>query len=174
MFSLVKLFFDLCLLRTKPQDLPHSYLLLVITLALYAIFSYVTSALGVPASNAVLAAVVDTGLMTGLAYGAVWIPSHTERFLKTLLALAGSGAIMEVIALPLLLLTGPNDSGTASVATTLFSVAWLALITWSVTVIAHILRHTLSIHFFYAAAIAVVYVFTSMRVISALFVAGQS
>lgn len=174
MLQLFNQFVGLCLLRAAPQDLPHSRALEIASIAVYALFSFVVALFSVNTGNAVLAAVVDTGMMVALAHGGLWVLDLRNRATKLVTALAGSGAVWQLLSLPVVsLIASQPDSETPTTTAQIGTLLYLALILWATTIIGHILRHAFNMKFFFALGIAVLYVYTSMRVGSALFVASQ-
>lgn len=174
MLHLFNQFVGLCLLRVAPQDLPHSRAFEVASIAIYALFSFIIALFNVNTGNAVLAAVVDTGMMVALAHGGLWVLDLRNRATKLVTALAGTGAVWQLFSLPVVTLIASQPGGeTPTTAAQVGTLLYLALILWAVTIIGHILRHAFNMKFFFALGIAVLYVYTSMRVGSALFVASQ-
>jgi hypothetical protein len=175
MVGLIQLFIGLCLLRTAPQDLPHSRALEAVTVAVYAAFSFFIALFSVGTGFAILAAVIDTGMLVALAHGGLWVLDLRNRSTKLITALAGSGALWQLFSLPVVsLIYAEPSSETPSTIAQLGTLFYIALILWAVAIIGHILRHAFNLKFFFALGIAVLYVYTSMRVGSALFVAAQS
>jgi len=174
MLRTLKLFVDLCLLRANPQDLPHSISLELLTLLTYGALSYVLAQSSTTPGTALLAALVDVGMLVGLAYAGLWILDLKNRLTKLVTALAGSGAIWQLVALPVMsLLVEGSDKDASSALAGLGYILLLALVAWAIFIIGHILRHALNMKFPFALGIALLYVYTSMRVGSALFVAAQ-
>ncbi|MBI3776168.1 MAG: hypothetical protein HY273_11560 [Gammaproteobacteria bacterium] len=174
MLRIPKLFVDLCLLRANPQDLPLSVALELITLATYTALSYVLALSSTTPGTALLAALVDVGMLVGLAYAGLWILDLKNRLTKLITALAGSGTIWQLVALPVMsLLIGSSDKTPDSTLAAFGYLLLLALVAWAIFIIGHILRHALNMKFFFALGVALLYVYTSMRVGSALFIAAQ-
>lgn len=167
--TLIKLFFDICLLRANPEDLPYSKVLQNLSILGYALVGLVISIMGQSFGNAALAAVVDTGLLVGLAYASLWIRSFLRRSTQTITALAGTGVIFSIVSFPIMVwLQGITNDQPSTV-----SLLLLILITWNVAVIGHILKSALSIPFWAGIGIAIMYVYTSLRVMSILFISGK-
>jgi hypothetical protein len=146
----------------------------MITLAAYATMSYVLGLTNMASATALLAALVDTAMLVGLAYAGLWVLNLTARRVKLVTALAGSGVIWQTAALPVMsLLMTETGADTASYGAQLASLLLLALMAWAIVIIGHILCHAFGLKFFFALVIAVLYVYTSMRVGSALFIASQ-
>lgn len=174
MLRTLKLFIDLCLLRANPQDLPHSLSLALLTLLTYTTLSYVLALSSTTPGTAVAAALVDVGMLVALAYGSLWTLDLKNRLTKLITALAGSGAVWQLVALPVMGLLGDATGKISENMLAGFSyVLLLILIAWAIFIIGHILRHALNMKFSFALGIALLYVYTSMRVGSALFVAAQ-
>ena len=174
MLRTLKLFVDICLLRAPPQDLPHSVSLELLTLLTYTALSYVLALSSTTPGTALAAALVDVGMLVGLAYAGLWILDLKNRMTKLVTALAGSGAVWQLVALPVMaLLADASDKIPDTTLAGLSYVLLLALVAWAIFIIGHILRHALNMKFSFALGIALLYVYTSMRVGSALFVAAQ-
>ncbi len=174
MLRTLKIFVDLCLLRANPQDLPYSLSLELLTLLVYTALSYVLALSSTTPGTALLAALVDVGMLIGLAYAGLWILDLKNRLIKLVTALAGSGAAWQLVALPVMsLLSDAKGTLGEGMLAALSYLLLLALIAWAIFIIGHILRHALNLKFPFALGVAVLYVYTSMRVGSALFVAGQ-
>lgn len=174
MLRTLKLFVHMCLLRANPQDLPHSVALAALTLLVYTTLSYVLALSSTKPGTALLAALVDTGMLVGLAYAGLWVLDLKPRMTKLVTALAGSGAVWQLVALPVMgLLASASGEIPNNTLAGLSYLLLLALVFWAIAIVGHILRHALNLKFYFALGIAVLYVYTSMRVGSALFVAAQ-
>ena len=90
MAALFNLFLDLCLLRKGPQDVPASMLLLKLCLLAYGLIGLIVLLLSTPIPVALLQALLDIVLLSGLLYVGLTLYHHPERFEQTLTALAGS------------------------------------------------------------------------------------
>jgi hypothetical protein len=104
-----------------------------------------------------------------LAFVSLWITGHTERFAQTFTALTGTGVLFNLMGLPLIgLLQQVPEGETSNLSLFLFF-----LIIWNIVVIGHILRHALDMAMWLASGVALLYVYTSIRVMSALYIAGS-
>ena len=165
---LISRFFEICLLRAGPQDLPASSVLLMLTLIAYCSAGLLLSLVNTGLANAILLVVVDVLLLAGLAYLILWIRLLTVRFMQALTALAGSGAILEFSIWPVVYwqqLSTATDGPGLLIASLLL---WIWLF-WNIAVVGHILRHTLSTTFFNGALLSLLYMFISISVIRTLF-----
>ena len=167
MLQLIRVWFDICLLRRAPQELPASNYLLGVSLCCYGLVSVLVSSQSYTFTKAVLLAAVDIGLMLVFVWSLLYLQSKTTRIKQTLSALAGSGSLMGMIALPLMLAVG-SDTVTEPVPAPLVSL-WLLLLLWNLFVMAHIIRHALSSSFAIGFGISLLYALLSMQVITTLF-----
>lgn len=169
MLALIKLFFDICRLRSNPEDLPYSKALQGLSILAYVLVDLAISVMGQSFGHAILVVIVDTCLLLGLAYASLWIRSFLGRSTQTITALAGTGVLFGIMSFPIMVwLQGITNDQPSTV-----SLLLLILITWNVAVIGHILKSSLSIPFWAGIGIAVMYVYTSLRVMSVLFIAGK-
>ncbi len=125
MTALLTLFFNLCLLRAKPQDLPASGLLL----GAYFLTGLMIALTEQSVGYSLLAALADSAVLALLTHTVLLLRKRPGRLPQTLAALAGTGAVIQLIAWPLL--ASP--------------VLLIPLLIWSLTINAHILRHALEI-----------------------------
>lgn len=167
MLQLIRAWFEICLLRRAPQDLPASSYLLGVSLCCYGLVSVLVSSQSYTFSMALLLTLVDIGLLVIFAWSLLYLQKKTARLNQTLSALAGTGSLMGVIALPLLLTIAP-DAGADTVAAPLQSL-WLLLLLWNLFIMAHIIRHALSSSFAIGFGISLLYALLNMQVIVTLF-----
>ena len=167
MLQLIRAWFELCLLRRTPQELPASGYLLGVSLCCYGLVSVLVSSQSYAFNRALLLAGVDLGLLLVFVWSLLYLQNRTARINQTLSALAGSGSLMGLIALPLMLAAGP-DAVTEPVPPLLVSL-WLLLLLWNLFVMAHIIRHALSSSFAIGFGVSLLYALLSMQVITTLF-----
>jgi len=160
--QLIKVFWDICAIKAAPQDLPASSFLLGLALSGYLVTGAVVAAFQWPLSQAILAAFLDTIFLTVLSRVLLWARMLSGRFVQTLTALAGSGAVMTVIALPLVMWQGFVGVTDANVPTL---PSWLLMIwmIWNVVVVGHILRHALSTVLPLGIGLAAVYAYITFQ-----------
>ena len=169
MITLLKLFIDICRFQANPQDLPSSYLLKYVAITSYAAVALASALLSQSLAYALLSVFIDVAMLLGLAYAGLWVRSLSGRTTQTITALSGSGTIIGIVGYPILAWI----QVTANSPPVLASLLLLALVIWNVAVIGHILRHALSLPLWVGMGISVFYVYTSIRVMSALFIAGS-
>ncbi len=165
MSPLITLFWDICLLRRGPQEVPASLVLLKLSLLAYAATGLLSLSLGlsqVGASRIVLLTLADVALLAGLSYAVLHTLGLVPRYLQTLTALAGAGTLLQLIGLPLGLWYQRELA--ANGAADLPALLWLVLLLWSISITAHILRHAFSVSFGIGLLYAVGYLVTSWTV----------
>ncbi len=167
MLSLARLWFDICIGRAAPQDLPASGPLLALSLVCYALVSMLVSLGSYGPGGAAQLALLDLGLLTVFVLSLLYLQNRTARINQTLSALAGTGSLLGLFALPLVWWVQPDQSPEqVPVLLTLF---WLGLLVWNLLVMAHIMRHALSSSFPVGLGVALLYVLVSMQVIGSVF-----
>lgn len=90
-----------------------------------------------------------------------------DRVLQTVTALAGAGTLLNIIALPLMIaIVGTKARGSDSGN---IEILLLGLMCWNLAIVAHVLRHALSIRFATGAVLAFILMVVTYLVVSALF-----
>lgn len=151
MNDLVRYFWQLCLLRRTPADLPRSTWLLQVMLLINLLLN---TALGLPLFGSLLITLMAAGLelllSAGLLFAALQVRGHAARWAQSYTALLGAGVVLGLAALLLRgLATGLGQPGT--------ELPDLLLFLWSTLVMAHILRHALEINMPLAYLIVIAY-----------------
>jgi hypothetical protein len=167
LLSLIQFFFELCLLRRTPQDLPASSALLgVVFLADLLTGVMLASVVGISPGEGLSQTLVDSLLMLALLHTALSLTRHQPRFVQSATALLASSALLSLIAAVPLGILLPRDGGNAPESAALF---FLALVAWSILVMGHILRHTFDLTLGQGIAIAVIYHFVAYALLGGLF-----
>lgn len=165
--AIINPFIQICLLRQGPQDLPSSGILLGIALAAHTLMAILLSNMSLNVLRAIFAGVVDSVLLVALVATLLYIQRRGARILQTVTALAGTGAIITFVALPVSGWLHAADQGAGEGG---FALLLLLILTgWSLAVAAHIFRHALSIPYFVGLVLAVVFYGISISVFRALF-----
>lgn len=180
MSRILRLFIGICVLRANPQDLPVARGLMLLTICSYGVFSFFLASLDPgmaesvvfesATSKAMFSAIVDTFLLVGFAWAALWIRDFPARRIQTITALSGTGTLFQMVALPVnqLLIQMGDEAGLLGDVILLLL---MALILWSIVVIGHIMRHALSVSFATGAGAALLYAILSIKV--SLFIAAN-
>lgn len=162
MNGLVRELFLMLRLRSGPQELPASWALTALVIAIYVGEGIITSqTLGGEDSAA------RTTLAAGMQFLVVALllrmRAHPERLPQTLLALAGTGILLGLLAFVFLLQADPETNQP------LLALVWFAIFGWSLAVDAHIYRHALGIPLSQGVLVAVVILAVTYLVIQFLF-----
>jgi hypothetical protein len=165
--AIVNPFVQICLLRQGPQHLPTSTILLAITLAAYTLLTVLLSTASLSVAGALLWGIINTLLMAALTATLLYMQRRGVRVIQTLTALAGTGAVITFIALPIFGWLHGADHAASEAAFAWLLAVFLTL--WSLAVSGHIIRHALSIPFFFGLVIAVIFYVISISVFRTLF-----
>ncbi|NIR60494.1 MAG: hypothetical protein GWO02_13765 [Gammaproteobacteria bacterium] len=168
--SLLERFIEVCLLRAGPQDLPASRALLGLALIAYVAVLTAIGLVDLGWHNAVARTAVDLALTAGLLHLALHVRRVPARFVQSLSAIAGTGALLGAVLWPLAAWVTSAERGDAAAA--LASLATLAVLIWSLVVLGHILRHALSLSFAGGMLASVIYFATGVGVMRWLFATG--
>ncbi len=169
MTALLTLLISIMRLKAAPQDLPCSRFLMIFCVSSYLLMGMVISLLDQRFGLALLSAGIDTVLLIGLAYLALWIRGYQGRAIQTITAFTSTGTLFELMGWPLVAYL---QQGSADNPSNL-SILLLALIIWNITVIGHILRHAVDVSIWIGTGIALLYIYTSIRVMVTLQIAGS-
>ena len=144
MIALFNFFFDLCLLRAKPQDMPASNVLLALTLiANLVVGGWVLGDAYGGVLRAFIACLLDNLFLLGVLWALLYWKGWLARLNQAATALFGSGTLLALMLLPLYSLAGPG--GGQSDAAALVGLCSLLLLIWSQFVMGNIFRHTLEV-----------------------------
>ncbi len=141
MKPLFKLFFDICRLRAKPQDVPASNTLMLFTL-LVAIITGVPAIIGHVGglASALMIGLVDVVLILVLLRIFLTLTGLSGRLLQSATALFGTGVIINLFSIPVQMLL--DSSAEYSVSQFVGALLYFALLVWSLVIMGHILRHS--------------------------------
>ncbi len=167
MSELIKTYWQLCLLRIGPQDLPNSSTLLYATLAVYLVVDFALTILDLSFGASILASFLDAGLLLSFTGLLLWGRSLPERMIQAFTALLGSGALLGALAFPLL--SWQFALGIENPYVVMPSLLLLVLLIWNITVVGHIFRHALSGSMGLGVGLSVLYVFISINIMRSLF-----
>lgn len=163
MYDYLLLIFNICLLKKGPQDIPHSSLILRLSILAYALVSFLLLQISTDSFQALLQIAVEIMITVGFVALMLGIARKTYRFVQTASSLLGTDALMSAFAMPII--------GTLSVDSNniLAFFAILALMIWHWIINAHIIRHALDKPFSFALGIAFIYIYSAMQIIGLLF-----
>jgi len=156
-------FFRICILQRKPQDLPASDTLLALCLIIYTTANVLVSLNKITLPKALEASLLDSILVASITLVVLGLSHRTARWKQTLTALAGTGCIMSLAALPIIY--GNTIAGTDALRAVLF-LLYMGLLVWNITVMGHILRYALDTSFVFGVIFALTYIFITSILIN--------
>jgi hypothetical protein len=168
LLTLFRAFFDVCRLRKGPQDLPASPELLSLSLLAYAAAVALLTMLSKPPAVAVGASLMETALLAGINFVLLALRGFDGRWVQTTTAMAGTGVLFTLFAMPLFAGMSGDGTGAGAVPALLYA-ALLLLVVWNVAVTAHILRHALTVPFPAAIVIAAAYAWVVAAAVAGMF-----
>jgi hypothetical protein len=131
-----------CLLARAPQDDPLSGTALAGAVLAYLSVDVIQARTASGWTVSLAMSITDALIMVLYSWLVLRVAGKPERFAQTLTALSGTGALLGLMGVPLMLQASrvqhSGDPGAALV------VGWLMLLIWNITVQAHIFRHALS------------------------------
>ena len=161
----LRFYYDLCLLKAAPQDAPVSknafYTALFVYLLVGTSITLFNQGLAVSVIVASLQAIIFI-FITNLV---MWVKKTPERFLQTVTSLLGTGALIAMVAIPVVYLGTSTTPGAESSATVSF--LWMIsilIIVWETVVIGNILRHAMEIPLLAGVGVALIYMYLSFAV----------
>ena len=161
---LFKTFLNMCVFRYKPQDLPQSYDLLMLCLLIYTFINVLLAMTTTPFAQALQISVLDTVIITIITIFILKINRHYERWIKTLMALAGTGCIIGLFTLPLF--AGAFLLEVSELIQSLILMIYLALLIWNIVIMGHILRHAMETSLGVGIVFAMIYLVITSTLIS--------
>lgn len=171
MTPLFRAFLDLCLLRAGPQQLPASPFLLGLALAAYALTGLPLLLLEFDLPAAAGQVALDVALLAATARLLLAARRRAERFTQTYTALTGSGTLLNLAALPILL--GLYGAEAAGGGAGLFSLLWMGLFVWSLLVSGAIYHHALDLPLPAGIGVALGYLLLILALNAQLFPSGS-
>lgn len=164
MIEVIRRLLGICLLQNGPQDLPASWDLLVIAVAVDVALGYPAAMAYSPSEHTVAQIALGTLVAGAFVYAAVNAVGHGGRFLQTATAVFGTDALITLLALPIALTMAPGPR----TATTMADLGILAMGIWNILILGHILRHALSVTLGVGVALALGYTLTVVMLSGAM------
>ncbi|MFT7413607.1 MAG: hypothetical protein ACI9FO_000255 [Methylophagaceae bacterium] len=161
--NIILRYIELCRLKAGPADMPASNKLLKATLLAYFLLGIGIGRIDSAWNISVISSLADTLFMIAAVGLMLNFKGLSARYQQTLMALAGAGIILNVIGLPLLFWLNQIDKLEQGTSIALLLI--IALMFWSLMVIAHIFRQALDIKAGSAAMITIIYTALSLLVL---------
>lgn len=135
-------FLNIVLLRTGPDTLPESRLLLSFACIFYLVVNVISILLTEAVDSAFLLLMTDLLLMVAWAFTILIIFEARQRLTQTLTALLGAGAVLQVFILPLSL--GPPVDQQTEGLVLLRALGFLLILLWAVAVYGQIIARAIN------------------------------
>ncbi len=160
MNTFIKLLFGNLVLKKGPQDLPASTTLMKLSLLAYLVSGLPGLLVSVDSVQAVLAQALDVLVLLLFVYLCLQLFVKLERYTQTIIALASIGSLFQLAVLPILFqFKGVEEASQVMLG---MSLLLLALVSWNLTVIAHIFRESFSVRLPAAIALTICYMFITL------------
>lgn len=160
MFEFIVLFFDICMLKKAPQDLPYSVTLLKILAVINILINFLLSNMSSNWFNALLQAITSVVLITGFCWICLLFAHKTGRFCQAASALLGMDTLINIFSVPAAASSAINPSGLLAFLMSIFLFIWYWLVT------GHIMRNALEQSFSFSLGLAFLYLLTSIQISS--------
>ncbi len=149
-------------LSKGPQDFAFSTVLMRLCLMVY----FLTGLPGLLASasmqTSIIAMALDTLVLVGFMYACLHAFEKTERLVQSVIALASTGAVFQLVVLPVLFNFQVEQMPPESMLT--LSMLLLMFVSWNLAVYAHIFRESFEIRLPAAMALTICYVIITVVV----------
>jgi len=156
-----------CVLRRAPQDDPFSPAGLVGGLLAYALVDVLQARAASGWPVALGMSLVDTLIVILFSWLVLLVAKKPARLAQTLTAVAGTGAVLGLPGIPLMMHAArAQQNGEPGAALVL---GWLVLLVWNISVQAHIFRHALSSRYGVGLLVAGLHTVVAIVVLDFLF-----
>ena len=153
MSATAKLFFDICLLRKGPEDVPFSGFLLALVVVLSIIVSIWIGAMINSMRLAVFSTIAE--LFFTFVFIKLLLMNKPERFLQTFIALLGALTLINLFYIPAVYIYLSKENN-ESIQAYIVLVAF-ALLIWKIIACGHIFSKALPSPMVYGVAISIAY-----------------
>ena len=162
MYELLKLFFEICLFKKGPQDIPGSKGMLTLLIPFYACVSFLLLMLSSDGLNAAMQVLVEIMLILGSTWVILLLARKPARYQQTASALMATDALISFFALPAMATLVGQGTGLAFIAIIL-------LMIWHWAIAGHIFSKALEQPFTFGLGVAFLYILVSYQVMALLF-----
>ena len=158
--------------RKRPQDLPVANELFWFSTVIYTVLSALISYTSQTFFISLISGLIEISILLFISFLFLYLRSVPKRWMQVTTALAGTGAIISIIILPLIYARVfiPVDATVQEIILTLIFILWF----WNLSVMSHILKNALSSSYVLAALGAFTYVAVTYLILENLFPITQS
>lgn len=160
--NLLKLFWNICLFRQGPEDIPASTFLLRLIIVFYLIANGIILLLQSEGQTLLVQLPVQLILVMTFFWGLLYFYHKRERYPQTICAVLGCDIIISLCALPpLVWIITTHSQG-------LPNFILLGIMAWQLAVMGHILQRAISQPFYFGVGLALVYATLAYKVMEAI------
>lgn len=163
MFELIKLYFDMCLLRKGPQDVPYSLFVFWLSMVLYGFSGLLLLYMRLGWLDSMIQLSVEIVLILGFTGVMLTVSGRLSRFFQTASAMLGTDAIISFLGLPVI-----SSMMLGSMSSLPYYVS-IGLMIWHLFITGHIFRHALDKSYGFGLGLAFLYIFFSFQTMVLLF-----
>jgi hypothetical protein len=170
---LLKLFIDICRLQAKPQDVPASNALLLLTIALALVSGMASISSSVHGVIEIVAiSLMDVALTLTLLYLFLNLTNLSSRLMQAATAMFGTGTVINLVSLPVMWMmnSSPENPGFQLLG----ALFYFGLLIWSLVIMGHILRHSFNLPLTGGILIAIGYFLLINTLIQTFLPVGQA
>ena len=161
MINIIKIIFQICLLRKGPEDLPADGSVLLNLLILSFVVSIFLGRMIYDMRVAIISSI--GGLLFSFIFTKILLSKKPERFTQTFSAMLGTVTLINIISLPIFAPLSNEQLNENFVL--LFSLVSFAFLIWVIVIYGFIFSRALSITLNYGIAISVGYAFLSVMIL---------
>lgn len=158
--KLILRFTDICLFRAGPDSLPANNQLMQLVLLAYFCVSVLINQIDMSFRISLWSGISDLLVLMTFLYLLLRFNHFLPRYQQTLMAMAGTGSLLGLLAAPLLWAFHQYAEQSETANFILF--ALMVVMFWSLMVTAHIIRRTLETSAPKAVGLTVLYVFVAI------------
>ncbi len=168
MFKLLKIFFDIALLRKSPKDIPSSLFLQYLVVAIYLFVSFLMLFMSEPRTQALLGDIISLIFIALFCKLTLFWGKKPARYRQTFIALLGVDTLISFCAFPALatLSTPMPENSSFFLFAILISIIFIL---WHWLAAGHIFSHALSEPFVFGLGVALLYLIISYQLNVVLF-----
>jgi hypothetical protein len=163
MYDTIKLLFEICLFKKKPQDLPYSVFLLGLMAGIYIAVRVLMLSMHFDSLGVLMQIAVDLVLVFGCVWLMLYLARKLGRFCQVLSAVLGTDALISFFAIPGVATMELGHGGLA-----VFLLV-LSLIVWHWAITGHIISNALEKSLSFSLGLAFLYLFGTYQVMAFLF-----
>lgn len=151
---------DICLFRSGPESLPANNQLMQLVLSTYFVISVVVNQIDMSLRISLWIGLTDLIVLMTFLYVLLRMNNFLPRYQQTLMALAGAGSLLGILAMPLL--WAFHQFAEQSDTANFILLALMLVMLWSLMVTAHIFRYSIETSAPKAVALTILYVFLAI------------